>query len=261
LEDLLLYVRGYTEDDGGCPSNATQRKRYRHVRAWLNWCVEEGLIDRSPLDDLTQPKEEKKEAAFLKPKDVDRLLVAIENHMETTTDAVGRVPDLAWLADVIRLAVATGLRRGELVALRWEDVDLDDRRMHVRHRNGFTTKNSRERRVPIRGGALEVLRRMDAERDVALDGPVFTDRGGLPIKPDRMTKAFKRMARKAGLDERIHFHSLRHTTGSWLAMKGVPIRVIQAILGHSSVNVTERYSHLAPETLDAAMEETFGDKR
>jgi site-specific recombinase XerD len=73
-----------------------------------------------------------------------------------------------------------------------------------------------------------------------------------------MTKAFKRMVRKAGLDERIHFHSLRHTTGSWLSMKGVPMRVIQAIMGHSSVSVTERYSHLAPETLDSAMEETFG---
>jgi len=150
--DLRLYVRAYTEDGDGPPSNATQRKRYRHVRTWLNWCVGEGFIDRSPLDDLTQPKEEKKEAAFLKPEDVDRLLVAIDHHMETTTDAVGRTPDLAWLADVIRVAVATGLRRGELVALRWQDVDLDDQRLHVRHQEDFTTKNSRERRVPLRGG-------------------------------------------------------------------------------------------------------------
>jgi integrase len=162
-EELRLYVRAYTEDDDGRPSNATQRKRYRHARAWLNWCVDEGFIDRSPLENLTQPKKEEKEAAFLKPEDVDRLLVAIEHHMETTTDAVGRTPDLGWLADVIRVAVATGLRRGELVALRWQDVDLNDQRLHVRHRGDFTTKNSRERRVPLRGGALEVLRRMDAE--------------------------------------------------------------------------------------------------
>lgn len=61
-----------------------------------------------------------------------------------------------------------------------------------------------------------------------------------------------------GLGEQIQFHSLWHTTGSWLTMKGVPIRVIQAIVGHSSLSVTERYGHLAPETLDAATEETFG---
>jgi site-specific recombinase XerD len=68
------------------------------------------------------------------------------------------------------------------------------------------------------------------------------------------------MARKADLDERIHFHSLRQTTGSWLAMKGVPVKVIQEILGHSSLSVTEKYSHLAPETLDAATKETFGEE-
>jgi site-specific recombinase XerD len=71
---------------------------------------------------------------------------------------------------------------------------------------------------------------------------------------------FKDMARKADLDERIHFHSLRQTTGSWLAMKGLPMKVIQEILGHLSLSVTEKYSHLAPETLDAAMDETFGEE-
>lgn len=143
--------------------------------------------------------------------------------METTTDATGRTSDLEWLEDVIRFAVATGLRPGELVALRSQDVHLGDRRLHVRYREDFTTKNSRERRAPLRPGELDVLRRMDAEREDDLDGLVFTDQRDLPIKPDRMTKAFKRLARKAGLDERIHFHSLRRTTGSWLAMKGVPM--------------------------------------
>ena len=129
---------------------------------------------------------------------------------------------------------------------------------------GFTALRSglhgRRRRIPLRGEAVEVLRRMGAEIEDDLDGPVFTDRRRLPIKPDRMTKAFKRVVQKAGLEERIQFHSLRHTTGSWLAMKGVPMRVIQAILGHSSLNVTERYSHLSPETPEAAMDEVFGQK-
>jgi site-specific recombinase XerD len=95
------------------------------------------------------------------------------------------------------------------------------------------------------------------EEDIS--GPVFIDRNEKAIKPDRMTKRFKKMARKADLDERIHFHSLRHTTGSWLAMRGVPMQHIQTILGHSDSAVTEKYSHLAPETLDRAMEETFGE--
>lgn len=90
-------------------------------------------------------------------------------------------------------------------------------------------------------------------------GPVFTDRNGKAVRANRVSKRFKAMAEKAELDDRLHFHSLRHTTGSWLAMRGVPIQQIQSILGHSTSRVTERYSHLAPKALDKAMEETFGE--
>jgi integrase len=166
-----------------------------------------------------------------------------------------RIPALEWLHRMIPVAVCTGLRRGELVALQWEDVDLVGRSLHVRHRGDFRTKGNAERRIPLRGDAEHVLAQM---HEPVISGHVFTDRNGKPIRLDRVTKRFKDMAREAELDERIHFHSLRHTTGSWLSMRGVPMRHIQAILGHSSTSVTEMYSHLAPETLDRAMEETFG---
>jgi site-specific recombinase XerD len=79
-------------------------------------------------------------------------------------------------------------------------------------------------------------------------------------KPDRVSKRFKFYVREAGLSDReeLSFHSCRHTTGSWLSMQGVPLRVISEILGHSSTQVTEMYSHLSPEVMDRAMEETFG---
>lgn len=239
-------------------SAATRRTRYRHANAFFRWCQTRDFLDDNPLASVPKPRKEQKEAAFLKPADVERLRIAIDHHVETTTNAAGKRPDLDWLRDLIPVAVATGLRRGELVAIRWTDVDLDAGSIHVRHRDGFTTKGNRERRVPLVGEALEILRRKNAERDSSTDGPVFTDRRGLPVKKARISHRFKDMARLAGLDERIHFHSLRHTCASWLAMKGIPMRVIQAILGHSSVSITERYSHLAPDTLDAAMRKVFG---
>ena len=119
--------------------------------------------------------------------------------------------------------------------------------------NALGLPQSGEESVSLADGRVIIVP-MEAE------GLVFTDRDGEPIRPGRVTTRFKDMTRKADLDERIHFHSLRHTTGSWLAMKGVPMKVIQEILGHSSLSVTEKYSHLAPETLDAAMEETFGEE-
>jgi len=249
-DDVRSYVRQSSL------SNATQRSRFRHIRAFFNWALEEEYIESSPVASVEAPQKETKEKAFLKPEDVQALLDTIENHMLEVRTAVGGVPDLKWLHQMIPVAVCTGMRRGELIALQWADVDLAGRSIHVRHRGDFRTKGNAERRVPIRGDAEHVLGEM---HEPDLSGPVFTDREGEPIRPDRVSHRFKDMVRKAGLDERIHFHSLRHTTGSWLSMRGVPLRHIQAILGHSSTNVTEMYSHLAPDTLDRAMEETFGE--
>jgi len=237
-------------------SNATTRKRYRHLRTFFNWAEDEERIDSNPLNELEPPKKETKEKAFLRPDDVQKLLSTIEDHILETRDASGRIPDLQWLHQMIPVAVCTGLRRGELVALQWEDVDLAGRTIHVRHRGDFRTKGNRERRIPLRGDAGRVLAQM---HEPGATGPVFVDRDGEPVRPNRITRRFKDMAEEADLDDRIHFHSLRHTTGSWLSMRGVPLRHIQAILGHSTTAVTEIYSHLAPETLDRAMEETFGE--
>lgn len=110
--------------------------------------------------------------------------------------------------------------------------------------------------APDLGGGFVV----DAEQEDDLDGPVFTDRRDLPIKPDRMTKAFKRIVRGAKLKgrDRLNFHSLRHSCGAWLASKGVSERIIQEILGHSSTQTTQKYSHVASSAVEGAMEETFG---
>lgn len=252
-EDLQNYIRAPDL------AQATQRKRYGQMRVFWRWLLENEHIESNPLSDIDRPKKEEKEAAYLRPEDVKRLMRTIRTHMETTEDAAGRTPDLKWLQAMVPVAVCTGLRRGELVSLLWKDVDLDERCLYVRHRGGFRTKGNRERRIAVRGDAEDVLRGLWLDADGEPTGHVFTDRSGDPIRRARVSKRFKAMARKAKLDERIHLHSLRHTTGSWLAMRGVPIQQIQAILGHSKSSITERYSHLAPDTLDRAMEETFGD--
>jgi len=137
---------------------------------------------------------------------------------------------------MIRIAVGTGLRRGELLNLQWGDIDLDSGRLVVRNRDGFTAKNGNERTVPLRGDALDTLREMHEARTPAGNEPVFLDANDDVPKPDRVSKRFKFYVRKAKLSdsEDLSFHSCRHTTGSWLSMQGVPLRVISEILGHSS---------------------------
>lgn len=238
---------------------ATRCTRYRHLRAFLNWTVEEGYLDRSPLEDVRQPKKEKKQPAFFSADDIEKIMLAIDAHAELQAGERGPTPDDQWLKDLIRVAVATGLRRSELLNLRFEDIDFQHGILHVRNRDRERTKSGHERSVKLVGGALQVLRRRYAEWEEG--GRVFVDVNGTPIKPDRATKRFKFFVRKAKLPnrERLNFHSLRHTAGSWLAMKGVPMAVIRDIIGHSSTQITEIYSHATSAAAARAMEETFGE--
>ena len=242
-------------------ANSTQRHRYRHLRAFFNWATDQGFIDRSPMQDVNRPKKQKKQPAFLSPEQIDRILTTIDAHRKLQLKEPGRTADDRWLKHMIRVGVATGLRRGELLALRWNDIDLNNGLLYVRNRDGHVTKSGKERSVPLAGDAKEVLLHLKEQRSDNLSGPVFLDGRNKPPRPARVSKRFKFYVREAKLKnrKRLHFHSLRHTTASWLAMKGVPMRVIQQILGHASVSQTEVYSHLQPEVMQRAMHETFGE--
>jgi integrase len=240
-------------------SAATRCKRYRHLRVFMRWCEDAGHVAASPLDDVPRPKKEKGADASLSEDDLKRLLRTIERYEEESKSQPWPDADLLWLRDLIQVAICTGLRRGELCNLRWEDIDLDMKLLTVRNREDFRSKSGHERRVPLAGDALRVLTRMHAEHQGDPTDHVFQDRKGRRIRPNRATKRFKAMVREAKLPdaERLKLHSTRHTAGSWLTMKGVPLRVTSQILGHSSTSVTERYSHLQPEVARRAIEETF----
>jgi integrase len=259
---LTAYINALTRQEKP-PSNRTQRSRYGVLRTFLLWADDETLLDRNPLDDISKPQTEKKQPAFLSVNELERLLRSIPAHRETLIGQPGPTPDDEWLSAMIRVAVCTGLRRAELRNLRWNDLDLDNGFLHVRNRDdgSFKSKSGSERTVPLRGDGLDRLRQMHAARTDDLDGPVFTDRNGNRVKLDRISKRFKFYVRKAKLKnkERLHFHSLRHTTGSWLAMKGVPMPVISKIMGHSSTAVTEVYANVSKDVTVRAMEEVFGN--
>jgi len=267
---LRPYITAYTaprngEDEASArqrtPSRATQRKRYRHLQTFVNWCLDQGLLPADPLAGVSKPKKQEKKPAFLSPAQLEDLLGEILDHAATVTNIHGEPSDVKWLYDIIQVAVCTGLRRGDLVSLRWRHVDLEQRLLTVRNEEEHVTKSGHEHRVPLRSSALEVLERRHETHEGGPEDLVFTDRQDRAIRPGRLTKRFKFFVRKADLKEQeeLHFHSLRHTCGAWLASAGVPLRVIQEILGHSSASVTEIYSHLQPDVMGDAMEEAFGD--
>jgi integrase len=147
---------------------------------------------------------------------------------------------------MIFVAMRTGLRRGELLGLRWVDVDLDVGRILVRQayvRGHFVTpKSGKPREVPLGDEVIEELRIHRHER-----GPlVFCDHEGKPFTSGMLMWPLDRARRNAKLRP-IGWHVLRHTFASHLAMRGKPLKVIQEMLGHSSIETTMIYSHLMPE--------------
>lgn len=243
-------------------SPATQAFRYRHLRTFFNWAVELQLLPSSPLDEVSAPKTGRRVPEYLTPKQLERLLICIDTDVEMKRrDNQVRGSQVVWLKDLILLAVNTGMRIGELCALRWTDVDLDDGFIVVRNYTdadgeSFQTKSGAERAVPIVPQVEEVLQTIEASR--GRGGYVLRGAKGGQVNKQYASKRFKYYVREAKLPEGIRFHSLRHTCASWLVQRGVPLAMVQAILGHSDIQITQKYAHHAPDALKEAMQKALG---
>ena len=148
------------------------------------------------------------------------------------------------LHDMALISLHTGARAGEIFNLRGNDVDLQNELITLRD-----TKNTETRYAPMTKEVKAILKRRMPED---LNAFVFTDNDGNKIK--EVSKAFDRIVNSIGLNagvedrrKKVVFHSLRHTFASWLAIEGIPLYTIAKLMGHKSISMSERYSHLSPD--------------
>lgn len=157
------------------------------------------------------------------------------------------------IREMILVALRTGMRHGELAGLQWSSINWNTRIITVRHawcdKVGTleSPKSNRERHIPLDADVYEVL--FNRKRAT---GFVFLDRGK-PWSNKQSLLALRRVRYKAGLRP-FTWHTLRHTFASHLAMRNVPLHVVQQLLGHSTINVTMRYAHVAPSMLRSAID-------
>ncbi len=215
----------------------------------LRDAVKKRIIPANPLDAVEKPRRERKEPVALSEEEARKILQAAEGTCAYTP---------------IALALYTGARLGEILALSWEDVDLAAgcifiRQALKRSRTGELlidapkTRGSR-RRVEIGPETAAVLKRqkkLQAEWRLKA-GPLWQDTGlvctredGSPINPHAMSSLFHKVAAKAGV--RAGFHSLRHTHATLLLKADVNLKIVQERLGHASISITgDLYSHVKP---------------
>ena len=224
--------------------HATLHKALKRAEAW-------SLVTRNVAASATPPRPQKKEVRVLSPGEVKRLLRA----------ARGERFEALYV-----LAVTTGMRQGELLGLRWEDVDLAEGTVRVRRTlwEGKTTapKTAKAKRsIRLTGMAKEALQRHPgrAEGD---GGWVFSTGRGTPADCHNLTnRSWRPLLEAAGLP-RIPFHNLRHTCATLLLSKGVHPKLVQELLGHADIATTlDTYSHVIPSMAGktaSAMEEVLG---
>jgi integrase len=246
-----LNVQGFVTDmlrDGKGPHVVAGAMRVLKMalRQALRW----DLIGRNPADNVKPPKLEREEMKVWTGEEAARFLRVAEGHR---------------LYAVFYLALCTGMRKGELVGLRWEDVNFAASSLVVRNNliriDGKLTlqppkTNSSRRLIHLPPDAIAVLEehrtRQESERrevgDIWEDsGMVFTSEIGTMLDPSNLSGFFKRLIKQAGVPD-IRFHDLRHTCASLLFRMGIPAKVVSDRLGHANVGFTlQVYTHIYDE--------------
>ncbi|HHV55205.1 MAG TPA: site-specific integrase [Firmicutes bacterium] len=230
---------------------------YRVLHRALEVAVQWGLVGRNVCDAVRAPRADDEAPVGLTAEEVEALLKAAEGER---------------LYPLLLTAVHTGMRQGELLGLRWADVDLKTGVALVRQalekpgrRPVFTTpKNRKPRVVPLSAQVVEALKKVQAEqalervfygKDYEDYDLVFCQPNGRPLDGLSLTRwHFKRLLKKAGLPESIRFHDLRHTFVSRALQAGANPRAVSEIVGHYDPGFTlKRYAHALPQDMREAV--------
>jgi integrase len=207
-------------------SGATINRYLATLSHMLNVAKKEWrLIDRNPVSDIAKKKEGRGRTRFLSDAERDQLLEAC------------KASEWADLHTLVILAISTGARRGELITLKWDAVDLKACKALVTE-----TKNDEPRTLPLVGKALEALRAMKLNGS-AKSEYVFPNPSGFPGPFEQFDHRWYEALTAAGI-EGFRFHDLRHCCASYLAAGGASLLEIADVLGHKTLAMVRRYSHL-----------------
>jgi site-specific recombinase XerD len=207
-------------------------------RTIFNAAIKWRYLKDNPTKDVKRLKvKDSKPPRYLTQKECEKLL----NHS----------PD--HLRPIYFTFLHTGMRKAELENLEWDDIDLKRRKIRI-HRKEFWHPKTGEREIPINSRLLDLLKDLKMANEKGLQSSfLFPDQDGGKIKI-KLREQLIKIAEKAGIENLTQIHSLRHTFASHLVMSGVDLPTVQKLMGHSDIQTTMIYSHLAPDRLADAVD-------
>jgi integrase len=210
------------ERDGLNPT--TINREHGLLKHMFTKAIDWGMARENPAKKVKLAKE-KPRSRFLTKEEIHRLLEAAESSMTT------------YLKPMLVLAFNTAMRKGEIFNLKWEDVDFERRAIQVKK-----TKNDQPREIPMTDWLFETL--WDLRQQGVNNSHVFVSRENKPLV--NIWKVFRLALKKAGIKD-FRFHDLRHTAASQMYMSGLDIKFIKEIGGWKTLQMVDRYSHIATE--------------
>lgn len=207
---------------------STANKSVTAIKALLNWAAKRGLIPDNPLANLQKLKEVDscQKTRYLSPAERTRLCEVINNRTDL-------------MKPMIIIALNTGIRRGSLFALEWDDVNFAERTITL---NAENAKSKKQMIIPMNQVVIDALlawREISEKNKLVFSSPRS---GGLL---NNVKKTWASILKQAEI-ENFRWHDMRHDFASQLVMKGVDLNTVRELLGHSDLKITMRYAHLAP---------------
>jgi integrase/recombinase XerC len=238
---IVDYLHSYRER--ASPAQSTYYRRFVLLRRFLRWVSgRRGLPD--PFRDLQSPPKPRQESDWLTPEEFRRLLDAA-GHPERNLPGLAERDQL-----VLLILVLTGLRRSELCALDWRDLDLDGRKPSLLVRSG---KGGKSRRQPIPTSLARQLQRLANAHNPEPADPVFCGLQRGRLQQTVLADIIARAAKRAGIEKHVTAHTLRHTAATWLRQELGDTRLVAEYLGHADLSTVARYAHVDRDELhDAA---------
>jgi len=211
-------------------SPTTVNIEFRTLRACFNYAIKWHIIYDNPFKSSKTLRVPESRPIYFTREEFIQMISMVRNDT---------------LRDIFCFAVLTGMRQGEILHLRWLDIDFDRRTIMVVNNERFLTKTGICRDIPMNDYVYKML----VERKKTSQGEyVFGS-----LSESYVGHRFKSYVRGAGLSEELHFHSLRHTFATWLVQDGASLYEIQKLLGHSDLKTTQVYAHLIPSLMHSTV--------